>query len=1007
MTVSPSDLFLSPDLTERDAQHYLQVLGFRDPAGADLNLKTMADEPQVRETLGALADLLLDTLRRTPDPDAALVGLSRHLAARTAKVTFLQYLRDDPKALQVLVEILGTSPFLSEILIRRPEYFHWLMSIIDRTAPDLFDDDEIDPSPAAGVIGLNALKRLKRQHMLGIAARDILGRDTLQVASAHLSALADLVVGRALDIVARERLSAEGRERLPGRFAVIGLGKLGGEELNYSSDIDLIYVYEPEREDDPEPHDFFHRLARKLTAALTDHSEETYLYRVDLRLRPMGRGGNIAHSLQQLRQYYETWGVTFERFAMIKARPIAGDVALGSRFVEAVEPFVYRKYLDHAALEEMYQHKTLVDRTISHSERNRNVKLGRGGIREVELFTQVLQLTYGVRHPELKQRNTLAGLDALRRIGLISEADGDAVVRAYIFLRTVEHRLQIVQESQTHTLSNSRQDLAICARRLRFESVEALEAELEAQRQRVHEVYRGLFERRPGTGDFHARQFFRILANELPEAEALAHLTDSGFRDAAAALAAIHAFVPHVSLASAPTAARNVLANVLAACTEQLARCARPERVLMRLEQLAVHTGGAVMLGRSLLEDTTLREVLIDVLDHGELPAQRLIRDPELLDSLVLPIPTTDALRRSLDAKLAAMERFDRAERMNELRRFKRREEFKILVGWLATASLDRLLEELTLLADYCTVRSARWHAPAPLDDPAASWAIVALGKLGGMELTVHSDLDLVIVYEDQRDPMDSKLRWQEFVELLQRFLAEPTSEGVAYRIDTRLRPEGTKGPLAIPLPALVRYFDERAQPWERLAWTRACILGGSPKLAERISSAAGAFVYGPWDARMPGYMHGIRTRMEREIAKEGSSKIDFKVGRGGLADIDFLIELVQIREGRTRPEFRVTGTRHLLAALPSTPYITPGERDQLRDAYGIMRTLETLARLDSDANISWIVPDPSVLTALGKWMGLADPPGERLLFLYRETTERIRSIYTAVLRRLDDRLSN
>jgi len=1003
--VSPVDLFLSPDLSEPRAHELLEGFGFRDPRSADRNLRAIADHSAVRETLGRMAEPLLASLSRAPDPDAALVGLSRYLGARPDRVALLRHLADDRGELSLLVEILGTAPSLSETLIRHPDYFDWLASRIDRR-PDPLQEARTDMDAALSGLGdtavLDTLKQVQRRQLLGIVARDLLGRETLQEVTAQLAALADLVVDRTLYFISRERLRIEGRDRLPGAFAVIGMGKLGGQELNYSSDIDLIYVYEPDDEDASEPHAFFERLARKLTAALGEHTAESYLYRVDLRLRPMGRSGNIAHSLQQLRQYYETLGVTFERFSLLKARAIAGDENLGQRFLQQVEPFVYRQYLDHAALEEMYQYKKRIDRAIQRSERERNVKLGRGGIREVELFAQVLQLTYGGRNAELRQRNTLAALAALQRAGLIADRVRDELEHAYVFLRTVEHRLQIVQHDQTHTLSTNTDDLRICARRLQFERVEELEAALERHRGRVHDLYGGLFERRRETSDYRARQFFRILGDEVPVGEALKHLAECGFSDSAAALTAISALGRHASRASNPATARNILANLLDASVVHLARCARPEVVLTRLEQFAVRTGAAVPLARSLLDNEILRDVLIDVLDHGELAAQRLIRNPELLDSLGQPIPDIESLRRSFDESLDAMSELERTDRMDHLRRFKGREEFKILVGWLATESLEQLQERLSLLADACTSHTALWHAPSPPEYASASWAVVALGKLGGSELTVHSDLDLVFVYEDQDNPQDSELTWQNFVEATQAFLAKPTGEGVAYKIDTRLRPEGTKGPLAIPLSAFLRYLSERAEPWERLAYTRARVLAGSSGLSRQILTAVEEFVYGPWDPRLPKYMDHIRGRMERELAREPASKLDIKVGKGGLADIDFLLQLVQIREGRTRRGFRVPGSRRVLAVLPSTPYLNVQECEQLRNAHRFLRTIETLVRMDADSSVSVMPADAASLTPFGKRMGLSDPAGERLLARTREVSERVRAIYTRVMGRLD-----
>src|SRR5262249_11696755 len=328
---------------------------------ADKHLQAIADDPPVREAMGRLAAPLFHLLQRAADPDAALIGFSRYTATRHPMSSFLHYLADDPGGLSVLIEGMGTSTFLTEILIRNPEYLEWLAAQIDRSAsdaPHLREEAEelIDhaDSPAAQV---DALKRFKRRETLRIAARDILGRETLESVTRQISDLADVITEQSFRIASRLVTGGTGIERLPGRFAVIAMWKLGGRELNYSSDIDLIFVYEPDDEDNHSAHQTFLKLGRKLVALLTEFSNEGYLYRVDLRLRPMGSRGNIAYSLKQIAQYYETWGETFERFALIKARPVGGDPGLGQRFLMLVRPFVYRRYLDHAALEEMFRHK--------------------------------------------------------------------------------------------------------------------------------------------------------------------------------------------------------------------------------------------------------------------------------------------------------------------------------------------------------------------------------------------------------------------------------------------------------------------------------------------------------------------------------------------------------------------------------------------------------------------------------------------------------------------------
>lgn len=995
--ISPADLFLSPDLTEHQARAFLATFGFRDAAAADEHLQAMADELPVREAMGDLADLLLDALQRAPDPDAALVGFSRYLATRHPKAMFLRYLADDPRALGLLIDVLGSSPFLSEILIRNPEYLHWLVSQIDRSPPDaadLAEEAEVLIDRVEGEGRIDALKRFKRREMLRIAARDILGAETLESATGQISDLADVVTEHALRITERRVGADAGLPRLPGRFTVIGMGKLGGRELNYSSDIDLLYVYELDDEQDRSAHELFHKLGRKLFAAMTEFSDEGYLYRVDLRLRPMGRSGNIAYSLRQCGQYYDTWGETFERFALIKARPIAGDRSLGLRFIEMVQPFVYRRYLDNAALEEIFGHKERAEK--SQSDVDRDIKIGRGGIREIELFAQALQLTYGAEHPALREANTLAALDALTRSGLLPGDVRDDLSRAYGFLRKVEHRLQIVHEQQTHALARVHDELQICARRLGLVDAAALEAELAVQRDRVHDIYNALFERRPGTLDFESRQFFRILTEEASQAEALDLLGEYHLAEPADALAVIHALDHATAFAPSRSMARNVLANLLAVLMDRLGRCARPDRVLVRLEQVTAHSGAAASLYRTLLENEPLRNLLLSTLDLGELPVARLMRYPELLDSLLFTLPGLDDLRARYRSVLANV---DPDTRRDEIRRFKAIEEFKILVESVNDGSLTELQKRLSLLADTCIGQVAAWHEPEQRDR--SDWVIVALGKLGGRELTVHSDLDLVVIYRGDAGDSQQFLTFQRFVEELERAVEEPTGEGVAYHIDTRLRPEGRRGALAIPADAFQRYLQSRAEIWERLAWTRFRVLAGSEGLAAEVEEAVRAFVYAPWDARIPRYMTNVRKRMERELGDPSGTQLEFKIGRGGLADIDFVVQMIQIREGHTRPIFRTPGTRQLLEQLPDTSLLTSVELQDLRGAYGLLRTLEMFVRMETDTNASSASIDPLKLDVLGRRLHMSDPAGENLLNTYRHTTERVRGIYKAVIDRL------
>ena len=1009
--VTPRDLFLARDLSEQAAQDFLAARGFRDPVAADTHLQQLAEDLPTRLALGDLAPSLLHSLAEAPDPDAALVGLCRYVATRVPKSSLIRYLHEDPRALQILTTLLGASPFLSEVLIRNPEYFHWLQQELETSAPDLVDYrlelDRILSHDSHFAHRLDALKRFKRREMLRIAGRDLLNKDTLMSSTQQLSNLADVVVDGAISIL-RDQIAMERNEVLPESFVVIGMGKLGGGELNYSSDVDLIYLYDAPDDTSASTHERFQKFGRKLTSILSEHTDEGYLYRVDLRLRPMGKRGNVVYSLQQSAQYYETMGETFERFAMIKARPIAGDLDLGRRFLEMVRPFVYRKYLDHAAIEELARYKARSDREHAKAETgDRNVKVGRGGIREVELFTQVFQLIYGGTHTELQNPHTLSALETIHRLGFIDDTNRGELRDAYEFLRRLEHRLQVVQEGQTHTLSDEPVELLVTARRIGFDTETELRSTLAMHRDRVHAVYSNLFERRREDAEFQGRQLFRLLSGELSDADATAHMRSLGFDDPDAALSAILGLDDVTSITHSKTATRNLLANLLAAVLNDIAACGAPTQVLNRLEQVVSRTGGASSLYRSLLENDQLRVRLLLALDAGDLFAQRLGRYPELLDFLVAASLDLEGFRRAVADGLAQLQGQGFATLADPFRRFKAIEEFKAIVEWLDNRSLPSLNRKLSLIADVALEWSGTRAAVETLvaDDGSGgdTWGVYALGKLGGRELTVHSDLDLVFLYDGA--PSDSRAfeRHQAFVRAIHSFLEEPTAAGFAYRLDTRLRPEGKKGALAVPVSAFSRYLETRAEVWERMAWTRGRFVAGSRAVETEVSEAVERFVYGPWNPGIPGYARHIRDRMEHELANELSGqRLDLKIGKGGLADIDFLLQLLQIREGATRAEFRVTGTRQLLTDLPPNDVVDEDDATRLRACYEFLRTLETVLRIQSDSARGWMSTDPSELDSLATTVGVEPTTGETLLQRYREVTREVRDIFERGMQRLE-----
>ena len=426
---TPADLFLSPDLTEAQAREYLESLGFRDPAAADEHLQKMADDLGVREALGRLAPDLFSSLLESPDPDSALEGVSHYVTARSGRAMFLDYLREDPRALHVLTYVMGSSPMLSEILIRTPEYFHWLVAQVERSAPDRQDHEE-ELVSAFGTVddpveALNMLRRWKRRETLRVGARDLLRRETVQSVAAQLSDIACVTVDFALAIVMRQLLDAEGRETPPGRFAVIATGQLGAQEMSYGSDLDLLYVYDaPKIDDAAATQAFFVKAGCDLTAALRDETHEGSLYRVTLPAWP-DADWLKAYPLDEYAEHYATSIDMRERWSLLRARPIAGDAELGERFLACAQQFVYGHTADAAAIAAASD--VSADRA---SE-------------EIQRFTQASQLRHGAQHTQLRYTSTLAALEAMGRAGLLEESLRRELDHAYVFLRSAEHRREL------------------------------------------------------------------------------------------------------------------------------------------------------------------------------------------------------------------------------------------------------------------------------------------------------------------------------------------------------------------------------------------------------------------------------------------------------------------------------------------------------------------------------------------------------------------------------------
>ena len=512
------DLLLAPRLDPAEVQALLRPYGLRDPEAADRDLQRIAADPTLRERLAAILPELLRCLSLSADPDQGLRLLERFVRASLGPLQLLGDLADRPHAMDLVARTFGASPFMAEILIRHPGWLHWIadpevLSRVHGRAEIAADLDRSLAPLASMERRLDALRVARRRGILHIGVRDLLRLASVEETLAELSALADVLVQKAYEL-AEEAVRLEhglapltpGERTSGSGFTVLALGKLGGEELNFSSDIDLVYLYGTDRgrmgprRASPSRGDHAHAVARRLTAGLGEPTAEGIVYRVDLRLRPEGRAGAIAHSLRSFEEYYRRRGRTWERLALVRARPVAGDLALGARFLERVHPFLYGRPFDAEALEEVRRLKDETDQEVARrGETGRNVKLGEGGIREVEFLAQVFQLRFGRRRASLRARHTLDALEALTRARLLTSDEHRTLRRAYVFLRDVENKLQMVADAQVHALPTSESEIRTCALRLGYRDEQgtgagvALLRDHRAHTEAVHRIFTSVF----------------------------------------------------------------------------------------------------------------------------------------------------------------------------------------------------------------------------------------------------------------------------------------------------------------------------------------------------------------------------------------------------------------------------------------------------------------------------------------------------------------------------------
>lgn len=937
------------------------------------------------------------------------------------------------RELEPLSIVCGASPVLARYLVSKAQSWPQAALAYRRGVPTRAEL-EAGCGLAAGD-DVAAVHRKLRQmaacEMYRIGARDVLGLAGLDATLTALSSLAEVCVDLAVTRL-RALMAATGGEvrREDGRpvgFVVIGMGKLGGCELNFSSDIDLVYLYETDAvaEGSPPAREFFTRLAAAVTKAIGESSADGHIFRVDLRLRPEGINGVPVNVVDAAISYYEGWGDTWERGALAKGRPIAGDLELGRRYLAELEPFIYRRHLDFQTVEDLRSMKDRIDAELALLKPGtRNVKIGRGGIRELEFVVQVLQLIHGGHAPAVRGASTRRALDALEAHEYLSHEEAADLRVAYNFLRNVEHAVQIEEKRQTQTLPQTAEGLLWLARRLGYgtgrrgagdapDEVAAFEHDWEKQTHRVHELFVRFLELRfEGAPRHHAVDpislavLGQIAEGRLEEAAVvLGRMGIPGGLHAAENLARIYQGRFRGPASPQRRRAVEALAPTLLAA---VASSSDPERALDGLVEFLLRTGAHTSYLALLSGSPKTMEILVALFASSPYLAGHLVGHPELLDSVVRADsaeaePTAARLLETLSAALPEDET-DEEEVIAALRRFRVSELLRIGLGDLAGAlDTEAVHRSLSVLAEVClqaAVRLARGLVAKRLAGPweRLELAVVGMGKMGASEMSYGSDLDLIFVYDSGASgyDADAHLLATKWVQKLISLLGTRTRDGVVYEVDARLRPSGRSGPLVTSLERFIEYHSGEADLWERQALLRARVVFGASAVAARIEAAIGDTLWGrSLDAAGTAEIGDMRTRVENELAAEGPERLNIKTGRGGIVDIEFLVQMLQLRSGAEHPEVRRRGTLRAIDGLRAAGVLGETDAATLAGHFRFLRRLEARLRLERDRPVEALDTDPETLGPLAGRLGFdgADPGGE-LLATYRRTREEVRAIY-------------
>lgn len=857
-----------------------------------------------------------------------------------------------------VLQLLSVSSICVRRLIRDPNLLLWLaqpeVCIAPRGYAEMLTQLHDDASESVAADNFRALREWKGREMTRIALRELAGAATLTSTTAELSQIAEICLGevyRHWDSDLRQRAGAPDAE-----FTVIGLGKLGGRELNHSSDVDLIFAYSEEGQLSPNVtyHQWFNILAEKITATFSATHDAGALFRIDLRLRPEGTAGPLARSLESMENYYAGFGEKWERLALVKARGVAGSRELAYEFLRQHQPFIFPKSPSRDLLDEIAAIKERIERdVVGHEKLARDVKLGAGGIREIEFVVQALQLLHGARHAFLQETSTLRALPVLAELELLPRSEARRLQHAYDFLRAVEHRLQIEDEQQTHTIPDEPAALRRLARSLQFSSPGEFLREVSAQMLEVRAI------------------FHRVISEPQKPLESEPRFLPR-FLDARSAQKALGVLARSRSSFHVAPRTRQVFQRLQPLLLEQLRHVADPDATLNQFVRFVDAYGLRSMLFELLVAHPRLLELLVKTFDSSRYGGDLLIRRPQLLEEITRG--------EMLDRQFSAADHLRRLralqvnrESLDPVRVYRHTQGLRILLrDVLGIADLPTILREHAELAEACLVFVDE------LRGSVSGLSVIALGKFGGGEIGYGADLDILFVGENTRAAQHLIVA-----------MAQPTAEGPIYTLDPRLRPDGETGPLTLPLHAYASYYETRAQLWEIQSLTRARPIAG-PDGARFLEMAKTIWRRAGERPDLTAQIGAMFERIRRDRAGT-SDELDLKAGTGGLIAAEFVVQALQMR-------FDVweQNTARAVEALAQRNHIAAADASDLMQNYNYLRRIAAVLRRYENKSVSLIPNDETAQRQLALRVGAKDLAefAER----YRGARHAIDAIYSRYL---------